>query len=55
VGKILVAVLLPIALANHNNDLAEYWEWSDTGLFPIISTNEAYKIGVNYVIYSLTH
>jgi hypothetical protein len=44
-----------LALANHNNDLAEYWEWSDTGLFPIISTNEAYKIGVNYVIYSLTH
>ncbi|MSO55639.1 MAG: DUF4159 domain-containing protein [Acidobacteria bacterium] len=44
-----------IALANHNNDLAEYWEWSDTGLFPIISTNEAYKIGVNYVIYALTH
>jgi hypothetical protein len=44
-----------IALANHNNDLAEYWEWADSGLFPIISTNEAYKIGVNYVIYSLTH
>ena len=44
-----------VALANHNNDLAEYWEWSDTGLFPIISTNEAYKIGVNYVIYSFTH
>ena len=44
-----------LALANHNNDLAEYWEWSDTGLFPIDSTNEAYKIGVNYVMYSFTH
>jgi hypothetical protein len=44
-----------LALANHNNDLAEYWEWSDTGLFAIDPTNEAYKIGVNYVIYSLTH
>jgi Domain of unknown function (DUF4159) len=44
-----------IALANHNNDLAEYWEWSDTGLFGVDPTNEAYKIGVNYVIYSLTH
>ena len=44
-----------IALANHNNDLAEYWEWSDTGFFAIDPTNEAYKIGVNYVIYSLTH
>ncbi|HTG90694.1 MAG TPA: DUF4159 domain-containing protein [Vicinamibacterales bacterium] len=44
-----------IALANHNNDLAEYWEWSDRGFFGIDPTNEAYRIGVNYVLYSLTH
>ena len=44
-----------IALANHNNDLAEYWEWSDRGFFGIDPTNEAYRIGVNYVIYSMTH
>jgi hypothetical protein len=43
-----------VALANHNNDLAEYWEWSDSGLFGVDPTNEAYMIGVNYVIYSLT-
>ena len=28
-----------IALANHNNDLAEYWEWSDTGLFGVDPTH----------------
>ena len=44
-----------IALANHNSDLAEYWEWSDTGFFSVDSTNEAYKLGVNYVVYSMTH
>ena len=44
-----------LALANHNADLAEYWEWSDTGLFSVDVTNEAYKLGVNYVIYSMTH
>jgi hypothetical protein len=44
-----------IALANYNNDLAEYWEWSATGLFPVDSTSEAYKLGVNYIIYALTH
>ena len=44
-----------LALANHDNDLAEYWEWSDTGFFGIDPTNEAYRIGVNYVIYSMTH
>jgi hypothetical protein len=44
-----------LALANHNNDLAEYWEWSDRGFFGIDPTNQAYMMGVNYVIYSLTH
>jgi hypothetical protein len=44
-----------LALANHDNDLAELWEWSDTGLFPVGNTNEAYKLGVNYVIYAMTH
>lgn len=44
-----------VALANHNNDLAEYWEWSDRGFFGIDPTNEAYRIGVNYVIYAFTH
>ena len=44
-----------MVIANHDNDVAEYWEWSDTGLFPISMSNEAYKLGVNYVIYGLTH
>ena len=44
-----------VALANFNTDISEYWEWSDTGLKPIDESNEAYKLGVNYVIYALTH
>ena len=44
-----------IALANYNNDLAEYWEWSATGMFPVDSTSEAYKLGVNYIVYALIH
>jgi hypothetical protein len=43
-----------IAVANFNNDLSEYWEFSDEGAFPIDLSNEAYKIGVNYIIYALT-
>jgi hypothetical protein len=42
-------------IANYNNDVGEYWEWSDTGWTPIDLSNEAYKLGVNYVIYALTH
>jgi hypothetical protein len=44
-----------LVLANHNSDLAEYWEWSAKGFFPVDITNEAYALGVNYFIYGLTH
>ncbi len=44
-----------LVLLNYNNDIGEAWEFSDTGLIPIDLSNEAYKLGVNYVVYSLTH
>jgi hypothetical protein len=44
-----------MVIANHNHDVAEYWEFSDQGLWPIDLSNEAYKLGVNYMIYGLTH
>lgn len=44
-----------MALVNYNADLAEYWEWSATGFFGVDLTNEAYKLGVNYIISALTH
>ena len=44
-----------LAIVNYNNDVAEYWEWSDTGYFPVDITNEAYKLGINYVVYAMTH
>ncbi len=44
-----------IALANRDNDVGEYWEFSGTGYAPVDLSNEAYKYGVNYFIYALTH
>ena len=42
-------------VANYDNDLGEYWEFSDTGWVPIDLSNEAYKFGVNYIVYGMTH
>ena len=42
-------------IANFNNDVSQYWQWSDTGFAPVDLSNEAYKLGVNYVIYGMTH
>lgn len=44
-----------LLVANDNNDLGEYWEFSDTGWMPVDLSNDAYKFGVNYIIYGLTH
>jgi hypothetical protein len=44
-----------IAIANVNGDISEYWEFSDEGFAPVDLNNEAYKYGINYVIYGLTH
>jgi hypothetical protein len=44
-----------MVVANYDNDVPEYWEWSGQGLFPFDASNEAYKLGVNYMIYGLTH
>jgi hypothetical protein len=42
-------------IINYNTDISQFWEWSGTGLRPIDDTNEAYKLGVNYIMYGLTH
>ena len=42
-------------IVNYNTDVSQFWEWSGTGLRPIDETNEAYKLGVNYLIYGMTH
>ena len=42
-------------IVNYNTDISQFWEWSGTGFRPVDETNEAYKLGVNYLIYGLTH
>lgn len=44
-----------VMIANYNNDIGDYMEWSDEGMLPIPLTNEAYKLAVNYVVYAMTH
>ncbi|MDH3272698.1 MAG: DUF4159 domain-containing protein [Gemmatimonadota bacterium] len=42
-------------LANHNSDLAEYWEYAARGYFPVDPTNDAFRLGINYLIYGMLH
>ena len=44
-----------MAIINYNTDISEFWEFSATGFMPIEESNDAYKLGVNYVMYGMTH
>ena len=43
-----------MSIVNLNGDIGEAWQWSDRG-YAIAPANESYKLGVNYLIYALTH
>jgi len=43
-----------MVLANHNSDLAEYWEYAAQGYFPVDPSNDAFRLGINYIVYGLT-
>jgi hypothetical protein len=42
-------------VVNFNYDVSDFWQFSDDPFRPIEETNEAYKFGVNYIIYALSH
>jgi hypothetical protein len=44
-----------VMIVNYNTDISQFWEWSGRGLRPVDDTNEAYKLGVNYLFYGMTH
>jgi hypothetical protein len=44
-----------LAMINYNTDISEYWEEGGSGWRPLWESNEAYKLGVNYVMYGMTH
>lgn len=44
-----------VVMVNFNTDVSNFWEFSATSYLPVEASNEAYKLGVNYLIYGLTH
>ena len=47
-GHMVVAV-------NFNTDVGDAWEYADSPIYPAEMTALAYRYGINYLIYSMTH
>jgi hypothetical protein len=42
-------------IANYNNDLGEFWEWLDKGDKPFGPSVHSVQLGIDYVMYAMTH
>jgi hypothetical protein len=47
-GRVQVAIC-------HNSDLGDAWEWSDSPEYPEPFAGLAYRIGLNYIVYAMSH
>jgi Domain of unknown function (DUF4159) len=47
-GRIMVAI-------SHNSDLGDAWEYADDAYYPEKFSGLAIRIGVNYIVYAMTH
>lgn len=44
-----------MVIINHNMDLGDAWEHADLPEYPERYTAMAYRMGINYILYSMTH
>jgi Domain of unknown function (DUF4159) len=44
-----------VVAVNYNTDVGDAWEFADSPYYPESMTELAYRYGVNYIIYAMTH
>jgi hypothetical protein len=47
-GRLMVVI-------NWNTDLGDAWEWADDPWYPLQFSNFAYQLGVNMIVYGMSH
>lgn len=47
-GRLLVAIIW-------NSDLGDGWEWAEDPFYPLHFSNFAYRMGVNLIVYGMSH
>jgi hypothetical protein len=47
-GRVMMAI-------SYNSDIGDAWEWADDPYYPEKFSDLAIRLGVNYIVYSMTH
>jgi hypothetical protein len=44
-----------MVMMTYNSDLGDAWEWMDDPDYPEIFSSQAYRMGINFIIYAMSH
>jgi hypothetical protein len=44
-----------MVIINWNTDLGDAWEWADNPYYPLKYSTYAYEMGVNFIVYAMSH
>ena len=44
-----------MVIVTYNSDLGDAWEWMDDPEYPEVYSGQAYRMGLNFIIYAMTH
>jgi len=44
-----------MVLSTYNSDLGDAWEWMDVPCYPETFSSQAYRMGINFMVYSMSH
>ncbi len=47
-GRVMIAI-------SYNSDMGDAWEWADDPYYPEKASSLAIRIGINYIVYAMTH
>ena len=44
-----------MVVATYNSDLGDAWEYMDAACYPVKYSGQAYRLGMNFMVYAMTH
>ena len=44
-----------VTVITYNSDLGDAWEWMDEPCYPEMLTAQSYRMGLNFIIYAMSH
>lgn len=54
-GRMTFSRRAMMVLVTYNSDLGDAWEWMDQPCYPELYSGQVYRMGINFMIYAMSH